>query len=144
MEQLPIRICEVEGCNEIGQHTGSYRKDGTIVRRKHCNKHHIELTAAKKGLSGNQWLNSFHPYKKWRKEYCENIDGRLGFKCTTTIVDKWYQLETDHIDENHENNVEENMQTLCACCHRIKTKYRNTNNIKALEIMMEYVNGTQK
>jgi len=133
------RICEVEGCGEIGQHMGNYRKDGSVIRRKHCSKHHIEYTAAKKGLSGNQWLNSFHPYKKWRKDYCENIDGRLGFKCTTTIIDQWYQLETDHIDENHENNVEDNMQTLCACCHRIKTKYTNTNNTKALELMKEYI-----
>ena len=138
------RICEVKGCNEIGQHTGNYRKDGSIIRRKHCNKHHIILTAEKRGMTGNQWLNSFHPYKKWRKDYCENIDGRLGFKCTTTIVDKWYQLETDHIDENHENNVKENMQTLCACCHRIKTKYYNTNNEKALKIMKEYVDETNK
>ena len=40
-------------------------------------------------------------YKKYRLEYCENIDGRLGFKCTTTIIDTAYQLEVDHIDENY-------------------------------------------
>ena len=118
---------------------GKYRKDGSIIRRKYCYKHHYKLTAAKKGMSSNQWLNSFHSYKKYRKNYCENIDSRLGFKCTTTIVDIWYQLETDHIDENHANDVEDNMQTLCACCHRIKTKYANDNNEEALNFMNEQI-----
>ena len=51
----------------------------------------------------------------------------------------WYQLETDHIDEDHNNDVEENMQTLCACCHRIKTKYSNNNNGQALNFMLEQI-----
>ena len=78
-------------------------------------------------------------YKQHRKTYCENLDGRLGFKCTTTIVDVEYQLEVDHIDENHDNNDISNLQTLCACCHRIKTKYRRENNQEALKIMLEYI-----
>ena len=36
------------------------------------------------------------------------------------------------------------MQTLCACCHRIKTKYTNTKDTKALKIMMEYIDGTKR
>ena len=131
------RICEVKGCNEIGQHTGNYRKDGSIIRRKHCNKHHIILTAEKRGMTGNQWLNSFHPYKKWRKDYCENIDGRLGFECTTTIVDIYWQLEVDHIDENNDNDDPSNLQTLCSCCHRIKSKYYRLKDTDSLNLMME-------
>ena len=122
------RICEVPGCNRVGQHMGNYRKDGSVIRRKHCSKHH----GIKYGLNG--W-----DYKQHRKDYCENIDGRLGFKCTTTIIDTDYQLEVDHIDENHSNSVRENLQTLCACCHRIKTKSRRENNTDALDLMMEYV-----
>ena len=38
-------------------------------------KHH----SIKHGIGG--W-----EYKVFRKEYCENIDGRLGFTCTTTIT----------------------------------------------------------
>jgi len=79
------------------------------------------------------------PYLVWRKNYCENTDSRLGFKCTTTIIDMRWQLEVDHIDENHSNSVEENCQTLCACCHRIKTKYYREGNQGALDLMLEYI-----
>ena len=146
------RICEVPGCNSLGQHMGKYRIDGSVVRRKHCAKHHHKLYEKKYGKTlittvannagfntANQYISSIHKYKKYRKDYCENIDSRLGFKCTTTIVDMWYQLETDHIDEDHNNDVEENMQTLCACCHRIKTKYSNNNNGQALNFMLEQI-----
>jgi 5-methylcytosine-specific restriction endonuclease McrA len=32
------------------------------------------------------------------------------------------QLDVDHIDGNRKNNDESNLQTLCANCHRLKTK----------------------
>lgn len=31
------------------------------------------------------------------------------------------QLDVDHIDGNRDNNNEDNLQTLCANCHRLKT-----------------------
>ncbi len=57
-----------------------------------------------------------------KKKYCENIDGRLGFKCP---VDKDFKfpnsvLHGDHIDGNHENNSPSNNQTLCSICHHMK------------------------
>tara|TARA_R110002012_G_scaffold5757_1_gene26699 strand:- start:750 stop:1163 length:414 start_codon:yes stop_codon:yes gene_type:complete len=122
------RICEVSGCNNLGQHVGKYRKDGSIIRRAKCSKHHF----MEYDLNG--WS-----YKKYRLEYCENIDGRLGFKCTTTIIDTAYQLEVDHIDENNNNDNPKNLQTLCACCHRMKTKYYRTNDIKKLKFMNEQI-----
>jgi len=67
-----------------------------------------------------QYKNSKHPYLRYRKTYCENIDSRLGFVCTTTIL-LAAQLEVDHIDGNHLNNNLENLQTLCGCCHKYKT-----------------------
>lgn len=33
------------------------------------------------------------------------------------------QLDVDHIDGDHHNNALENLQTLCANCHRLKTKH---------------------
>ena len=115
------RTCKFIGCNTLGQHLGKYNKDGTIRRRSLCSNHHYIYTAAKKGLNKNQWKNSFHKYKKYRKEYCENIDGRLGFKCTATIVNPYWQLDADHINGNPTNNEEANIQTLCSNCHRMKT-----------------------
>jgi hypothetical protein len=70
--------------------------------------------------SYNEYKNSIHPYLKYRKTYCENIDGRLGFVCTTSIV--WNgMLDVDHIDGNPFHNSESNLQTLCKCCHSYKT-----------------------
>ena len=67
------------------------------------------------------WKNSKHPYRKYRKDYCENLDGRLGFSCTTTIMIN-DQLEVDHINGKPWDNRLENLQTLCGCCHTYKTK----------------------
>lgn len=106
------RICEVEGCDRIGKHLG---KDPTVsggIRRgPMCSMH-----------SDQRWGLNGWDYKIHRKEYCENIDGRLGFICTSTIIDVYWQLDTDHIDGNPSNNDPENLQTLCKCCHAIKTK----------------------
>ncbi|NDB84204.1 MAG: HNH endonuclease [Alphaproteobacteria bacterium] len=57
---------------------------------------------------------------QYRKQYCENVDGRLGFLCTSNILIE-DQLEVDHIDTNKSNNDPSNLQTLCANCHRYKT-----------------------
>ena len=105
------RICEVDGCGKLGQHLGSVNKDGTIRRRAKCGKHH----SIKYGMGG--W-----DYKIHRKTYCENIDGRLGFKCNCNITDPEWQLDVDHIDNNHENNDPSNLQTLCKNCHALKTR----------------------
>ena len=52
-------------------------------------------------------------YREYKKTYCEY--------CGFVAVDK-RQLDVDHIDGNHSNNNENNLQTLCANCHRLKTK----------------------
>ena len=73
----------------------------------------------------SQYQSAIHPYKRYRKVYCENakgvLAGWLGFKCTTRIVAPHLQLDTDHIDGNPKNNDEDNLMTLCKCCHAIKT-----------------------
>lgn len=80
-----------------------------------------DVVAHKNGFSSlTDYLNSRHPYRKYRKDYCENQDSRLGYTCTTTIVID-AQLEVDHIDGNPSNNDPENLQTLCSCCHKYKT-----------------------
>jgi hypothetical protein len=57
-----------------------------------------------------------------KKNYCENKDSRLGFECPVDPNWKFPStvLHGDHIDGNHENNVPENIQTLCAICHHLK------------------------
>ena len=105
------RKCSVPGCNKLGQHMGRYRKDGSPSRRDKCDKHHrIQYEIG-------DWA-----YKVHRKTYCENVDSRLGFQCTTTIIDPEWQLDADHINGDPTDNRPENIQTLCKCCHVIKTK----------------------
>lgn len=105
----PDRMCSHPGCHRKGQHMGKYRADGSVMRRALCSKHH----SIQYGIG--DWV-----YKKNRKSYCENRDGRLGYTCTSTIV--WEgQLQVDHIDGDHSNNNIHNLQTLCANCHSYKT-----------------------
>ena len=104
-------VCEVDGCDRLGQHLGRYHRNGEIKRRKKCDKHHGF------DCGTNGWN-----YKKYRKTYCENIDGRLGFVCTSEIVDPEWQLDADHINGNPHDHREENIQTLCKCCHPMKSK----------------------
>ena len=113
--------CEIPGCNKIAQNINTalnpkprkgkwvaeeFGGDGYV-----CGTHH-----QKKYLIGD-WI-----YKIHRKKYCENIDSRLGFKCTTTIIDPEWQLDTDHINGDPSDNRQENLQTFCKCCHSIKTR----------------------
>jgi|TARA_Y100000310_G_scaffold147454_1_gene146729 5-methylcytosine-specific restriction endonuclease McrA len=90
------------------------------------NGEYINCLAEKAGfISHSDRLNSKHPYRKYRKDYCENIDGRLGFKCTATITEDMIKagvLEVDHIKPRTKGgtNDEENLQTLCCNCHKIK------------------------
>ena len=60
-----------------------------------------------------------------KKNYCENIDGFLGFKCPVPPeeIRNFNQsiFELEHVDGNHWNNTRENVKTLCCLCHREKT-----------------------
>lgn len=61
-----------------------------------------------------------HVYKSYKKEYCENRDGRLGHECIN-IFPKTGELEIDHINEDHYDQDPGNYQTLCKSCHTKKT-----------------------
>lgn len=108
-------------------------KDGHPYYRPLCSYHynqklaiahdveHVDhITAKRKKLSLSEYRNLKHPYRKHRKDYCENKDGRLGFTCTTTIT--WIgMLDVDHINGKRTDNRPANLQTLCKCCHAFKT-----------------------
>ena len=62
-------------------------------------------------------------YKRYRKEFCENTDGRIGFTCTASIIEPRLQLDVDHKNGDSANNEPENLQTLCKNCHSVKTNW---------------------
>lgn len=120
-------LCSVEGC-ENHRATAGTQPNGNTIYRRVCQKHHykirtvqLEELAINEGYANaTERRNAKHPYRWALKTYCENVDSRLGFRCTTTIMLS-SQLEVDHIDGNPSNNEGENLQTLCGCCHTYKT-----------------------
>jgi 5-methylcytosine-specific restriction endonuclease McrA len=65
-------------------------------------------TYKRKCWSCRRYKHKSHP----KASQCQ----RCGF------VPEWHgQLDIDHIDGNHNNNSPDNLQTLCANCHRLKT-----------------------
>lgn len=106
---------------------------GKNTARVHGVKSASHLTAKRQGKTITEYRNQNHPYLQFRKDFCENEDGRLGFKCsyvppnTQELIDMGLEptfkgyLQVDHIDGNPDNNSLDNLQTLCACCHTIKT-----------------------
>ena len=61
-----------------------------------------------------------------KKNYCENKDSILGFKCPMD-PDRYSEFpsdiyDMDHKDGNHHNNIPENIITICKVCHSRKGK----------------------
>lgn len=79
-------------CGNLQAYEG-YNKHGEKIYRVLCSRCH------KQG-------------KRTKKPQCENCGFIALHPC---------QLDVDHIDGNKRNHVEENLQTLCANCHRLKT-----------------------
>jgi 5-methylcytosine-specific restriction endonuclease McrA len=61
-----------------------------------------------------------------KKNYCENKDSVLGFKCPLD-PERYSEFpsdiyDMDHKDGNHHNNTTENLITICKVCHARKGK----------------------
>lgn len=64
-----------------------------------------------KGSSRCRQCKKF-PWKRFKKDTCESC----GFVPVNPC-----QLDVDHVDGDKKNNNEDNLMTLCANCHRLKT-----------------------
>ena len=98
-------LCINKGCNRKVAKSGKYKL------RPVCWKCH-EASYGKRPLEEGVSFT--------KKDYCENIDGRFGYKCTAPIPYPG-ALELDHIDGNQLNNIPKNIQTLCKVCHSYKS-----------------------
>lgn len=117
-----VAVCIEPGCNNTAAII-KYDDNGKIQWRKHCNTHHKQSYGEKKGG---------HDYKRHKKSFCENTDGRLGFTCNT-VVRTTAELEVDHIDCDAIDREEiSNLQTLCSACHRRKTTVERLGSLPPL------------
>lgn len=152
-----MTVCSSKGCKKKGTRNGRKLKNGKFL--KLCEACYDLLYVDEIGIPLTRWklLKKFRPFIRkgfttleikaalvekhlatnshsrpyyiHRKNYCENIDSRLGFPCTYTKPElpelehmgpgSW--LSVDHIDGDHTNNAEENCQTLCHTCHHVKS-----------------------
>lgn len=93
-------------------------KDGSVSYKSLCSR----CYRASKGLT------SYEPgVIPIKKDFCENKDSRLGFKCFAQELLP-FQLDMDHIDGNHFNSDSNNIQTICRNCHIRKTIEDNDCN----------------
>lgn len=104
-------------CHNPTSKKGKHR-DGWIIWRAYCSACH----------QANRGLQSYAPeVVPVRKDYCENIDGRLGEVCEAKNL-RPFQFDLDHVDGNKENTAPENLQTLCKNCHALKTMQEGDNS----------------
>lgn len=96
----PFVKCIVDGCPNVGEWQSGKRE-----RSKKCASHRDPNINKKKE-------SRKFPYRKFRKTYCE----KCGF-----VAQVMAQLDAHHKDGNCKNHNIENIETLCANCHRLVT-----------------------
>jgi 5-methylcytosine-specific restriction endonuclease McrA len=91
-----------------------------IMNRKLCGCGNL-VTSKGRDKTGNQvYRSSCNTCHKTGQRTKGTSCIRCGF-----IAEDSVQLDVDHIDGNRSNNSPDNLQTLCANCHRLKTKINN-------------------
>jgi len=91
------KLCSFANCQSKAKKKGM-SKLGFPLYKKYCRKHDNDIY--------------IHKYRLSKKDKCELCGFVPKHSC---------QLDVDHIDGNKQNSSEENLQTLCANCHRLKT-----------------------
>lgn len=99
--------CQFKNCFN----TFDYKANKKYCSRR-CKQKAKDLRSPERQSRLQDYMEDNFSYQKFKKDICE--------ACGFIPVDKC-QLDVDHIDGNHENNDESNLQTLCANCHRLKT-----------------------
>lgn len=96
------------------------RKDSTVTHRnmcKECKNKRSRLWRTNNPERSKElasiWNIKRKPYRAHKKDFCQS--------CKFIALDSC-QLHVDHIDGNHNNNDINNLQTLCANCHALKSK----------------------
>lgn len=96
----------------MGHHLKLTRKKGTGLwkRTPEVLQKYKKPRPRFRGENHPRWTGN--NYKRFRKTFCEYCKFIALQPC---------QLDVDHIDGDKKNNSPENLQTLCANCHRLKS-----------------------
>jgi len=113
-----LPICVNDGCN-----------NDVIVREWKYWSFKSECSRCTQARKNNKKIDGVKIHKK---NYCENLNGQLGFKCPVTAstiqesIKAWKEyrasLDLDHADGDHLNNNPDNVKTYCKLCHNRKSK----------------------
>ncbi len=95
----------------------SRAKDGLYPYCRSCSRDYDRRRYAQNPNKFKSRVNEkrvkYHPYLAFKKTFCEECNFIAKDTC---------QLDVDHIDGDHNNNCTDNLRTLCANCHRLKSK----------------------
>lgn len=108
--------CEIEKCNNL-QQVAPKSKLGFKRFTRYCTTH-LKIK-----------YNQPRRIKGYRKPY--NINFRKATSCERCgfIPKDRCQLDIHHKDRNRKNNKIENLETICANCHRLEHKEERENRI---------------
>ena len=103
-------------------------KDMQTLTCKHCNEI-FELTRKDKVYCSRSCKQNSSAIRTGRRKRKRCGPDYIQIKKENCVICNFIpihtcQLDIDHIDGNPKNNSVENLQTLCANCHRLKT-YQN-------------------
>lgn len=114
IKALPENRPHCEMCiKNTTPYSGLINLDGTRYYQRLCQGCYTQNKYGRRNALKKQWHKPGMEYKRHKKSFCERCNFIPEHSC---------QLDVDHIDGNHKNNLLENLQTLCASCHRIKTR----------------------
>lgn len=103
----------------LGARYHTKNKDGSVKYwRKYCTICHKNVSHPVK-----------YGYRLAKKEHCE----KCGFKAIHPC-----QLDVDHKDGNKKNIDLNNLQTLCANCHRLKTVMSGDHNGVEYDLKVDF------
>jgi len=100
-------------CNKTKVSIADYNKNGLPRYKRKCEKCSPFYKEKLKRRSEKMRTNKYGIY----------IKAEVCVSCNFLAIDSC-QLDVDHIDGDHNNNSLVNLQTLCANCHRLKTKVK--------------------
>ena len=120
-----MKHCTNKNCNEPNPQPlsafgkNASRPDGLSCHCKSCRKRKAKEDYDDPTFKEHERTRTHGRYfTLHKKNKCET--------CSFVALDPC-QLDVDHIDGDHSNNDPSNLKTLCANCHRLKTKLSKNN-----------------